>query len=134
MNLRDYITSPSKESGVWISYDGAEFLIAAITRPEYNRALEKHRKGRPLAKLQRDNETAKQIITEALADAVLLDFRGVKDGDSDLAPTRENRLAVLAIPSLREWIVEQASTIANFQAEATAEDAEALKSPSALAH
>ena len=127
MNIREYQTNPEKESGVWIPYDGAEFLIASIARPEYNRALEKHRRGRPLAKLQRDNEAAKTIITEALADAVFLDFRGVKDGDSDLAPTRENRLAILALPPVREWIVEQASTLANFQAEATAEDAEALK-------
>ena len=62
---------------------------------------------------------------EVLAEAVLVDWRGVFDGDKPVQATYQNKLAMLTgyEPS-REFVSEESQNIENWSAEALAEDAE----------
>lgn len=133
MNRRNYQTDAAKKAGVKLPYDGATFTIASQDRPEWTRALDKARSKVSPARLKADPSLAETIVIEALANAVLLTWEGVKDGpagaETDWPPTLENRIAMLTeAPDFRAWVAGQASDMANFKAEVAAEDATAIKS------
>lgn len=129
MNLREHTTDKNKSSkGVWKEFDGAQFLIAASNTPAYTRALSAATKRFPINKIRKDAALAAQAAREAMADAVLLDWKGVNDGPNEVKCTRENKLALLEIEAFRDWLATEAQDVSNFQAEAMAEDAETLKS------
>jgi hypothetical protein len=129
MNLQDYKTDDGKvKEGVWLEYDGAKFLIASSGTPKYTRALQRAFKGVPQHKVRDNPELANKATISAIADTVLLDWQGVKSGETPVPVTRENKLALLAIVPIREWVALESQNLANFRAEALAEDAEELKS------
>lgn len=131
MNIAALRALPELEKdGVWIPYQGAEFRIASGRNDKYTRAL--RRKFDQLSPADRKKPAKTDpLLVEALAEHVLLEWRGeVKDGNADLAPTVENRRALLSIPQFREWVAEQALDVSNFQKEAQEEELSDLKSGS----
>lgn len=131
MDLKDHKTDKTKSAaGVWLTYDGAQFKLAATGTPEYTRAMAKAARKHPTHKVRKDAALAANIAREALADAVVLDWKGVTDQGKEVPCTRENKLALLDIEAFREWVSTEAQDVANFQAEALAEDAAAVKSGS----
>ena len=129
MKLSAVTASPDRVSGVWIKFDdeGCEFKIASTTRPEFNQALDRARRGIPAFQAQK-SESAQRVYATALAEACIIDWKGVQNEDgSDMDCTPENKAKILKVPVLREFVSNAANDISLFQAEATAEDAAELK-------
>lgn len=128
MELTTVTTAANLElEGVWRKFEDAEFLIAGANSPKWQRALRRHGASVSSSKLKNDIPTQENLVIQAMADAILLDWRGnVTMKAKKLAPTRENKIVILSIPTMRNWITDQMNDIANFQQEeAKAEDAEA---------
>jgi len=116
-----------REKGTWITYGDAKFLIRSTDSRQYRRAIMQHAKGKG-GRATKEAESLHEMSIEALADAILLDWENVKENGVPLACTRENKLKVLKIAPIREFIAGEAQDIEAFRKEAEAEDAEAIKS------
>ncbi len=130
MNLKTYATDASKKDGVKLEFDGALFTVASSDRPQWDRALERATKKHSAGARKADPALARTIMIEALANAVLITWEGVKDGEEDFPPTLENKIRILSeTPEFRNWVVRQSDDLANFAAEVAADDVTAIKSP-----
>ena len=116
------------ESGVWVDYDDASFLICSTDSRRYRRVVTKLAKKRNPATMRKDPEAMHEMTVESLAEGILIDWKNVKDGDKDLPPTLENKIRLCEIESIRTFLATEAQDFANFQREALAEDAAELKS------
>lgn len=136
MDITKLQTDEEKAAGVWIKApwsedDGpaAEFCIAYTgTSKTYKRALVRGTRKHSQVELKQKPELAEAITREAIAEGILLDWKNVFEGEKPLPCTKENKLKVLAITEIQEWLFNLANDAANFRAEALAEDADALKS------
>jgi hypothetical protein len=128
MNLKELRTDAAKENGVWIQFDDeTRFKLASRSRPEFTRAYEKARKKIPGFK--RDSaESNMTCLRTAVGEACVLGWENVKDGETVVDFTPANVEMMLKIPAIFDWVVMNVTDVTNFQAEATAEDAETLKS------
>lgn len=111
------------ESGVWLEYDdGIEFLIARANTPGYRGAVKKIQK---IHKRQIDSDTlsdakADKLAAETMADWVLKDWKGLKNGKIDFEYNRENCIAFLSDErylEIRRWIMVQADDLENYRLE-----------------
>lgn len=121
MNIASLRTNAAAENeGVWLEFMGAEFKIASNASTAYRTALAKAGRKHNAATLRLRPDLVDAMNLEAMADGILLDFRGdVKDGEEPLDPkNREHRLRLLRIRAFAEWVAEQSTSIANFQTEA----------------
>lgn len=109
------------EAGTWIEYDnGIEFLIARSNTPAYRKAV-RHMHKR--YKRQIDNETlsdekSDRLMAELMADHILLDWSGLKNGKEEFKYSRENAVAFLSderYAEVRLWIMAQADDLENFR-------------------
>jgi hypothetical protein len=124
MDLIELANDPVKEAeGTWVRYDAkTEFLIAAAGE-KYQRRVRELRD--PILKaLPRGDkitdEIADGIVTQAIADCVLLGWRGLQINGQELPFSKENALAALREKRLRifrAWVLDQASTFENFKLE-----------------
>jgi hypothetical protein len=128
MELKSYKTDEAmKKEGVWVPWDGSEFLIRSTDSAGYRRAVSAAAKKRNPAKVRKDIETQTELGIEAVALGILLDWRGVTDGGEPVECTKEAKLAVLKqVPDLRDFLTTEASDMANFQAEGVVADAESF--------
>lgn len=129
MNIAEL--TPDKDTaaaGVWLPFMGAEFLIASQDTGRYDKALMKNTRKENAAEIRRDPEILTGIVIRTVAETLLLDWKGVKDGATELKPTMENKIKVLKIREFRDWVSSIATDVSNFRAEALAADAEDLKS------
>lgn len=130
LKLSQVTVAPENKNGVWVKFaEGTEFLIASVTRPEFNKALVAARKDYTKFELEKP-ENATAIYSAAVQSACLLNWRGVgeEDGVTEIPFTPENVARIMAVPVLRDFIVQSANDITLFNAEAVAEDAGRLKS------
>jgi hypothetical protein len=127
MDLKKTKTDPKKElEGVWIHFDqDAEMKIARLRNPAALAAFqEKTRFVR--GKLTAEKEAA--VMTEILADFVLLDWKNITEGGVAVPYTKDNARRILTeFPAVRDFILEEAQRVENFLAEVTAEGVEAVK-------
>lgn len=131
MDIQTLTTDSDLEDGVWLNFEGedASFLIASTNRPEYSRAMNRAVKRIGQHKITAKPELATDATIEAMADAVLLDWKGLTANGVEFPCTRENRVKLLKSSRvLREWVSAESSNLTNFQREAMAADAEAVKS------
>lgn len=131
MNLTALRTEADLEKeGVFVRFDDIEFRIASTNTSAYKRAVSRHTKSIPQHKVRHDPSLVDMPLAEAFADTVLLGWKGeLKDGERVLDPmVREDRLTVLKIPQIREWIAGQAGDLGNFQKAEDAAEVDALKS------
>ena len=129
MDINDLRINDTKAEGTWIAYgEEAEFLIASVESKAYQKALQKIGRKYPPHKVRTDPKTQIEIAKRAMAEALVLDFKGVQDQGKALKNTIENRLRILEVPALRNWISDQAQDIANFQNEGETADVDDLKS------
>lgn len=130
MDLRAYRTDrAAEEEGVWIDLDDQTTVrVARSNSKRFAEALNKHRK--PHRQAIRSGtlpeETADAIVIGAIADAVLLDWKGLQEDGKEVPATLENRVRVLSqYPDFRNVVAELAADMANFRAaeiEADAQD------------
>ncbi len=113
------------DAGVWVSYEDCEFKIRSTDSPTYRRVLAKIAKKKNANRLRHDAEAMHEVTVEGLADGILVDWRGnlVDEGKQLDFSNRKHRLAVCEVESIRTFLATEAQDIANFQQEATAEDA-----------
>jgi hypothetical protein len=133
MNLTNFSVSEDKRDGVWLDFEDAQFLVAYAHRPEFNRATARIQKRYPSHKLKADPALYQRMSIEIIADCILLDWKNVFEGTTTLPCTLENKVRLLEIEPFREWISNEARELANFKAEALAEDAAAVKSSNPMA-
>lgn len=120
MNLKYLRTNAAAETeGVWLEFMGAQFKLASAASPAYRAALTKHGRKHSPHEIRRNTELADTINREAMADAILLDWKGdVNDGDEALeAANREHRIRLLQVRPFAEWVASECQNIANFQTE-----------------
>ena len=129
MEITELQADSEKVNGVWIDYgDDAAFLIASADSKPYQRAMAKVTKKYAPHKVRKDTQIQTEIAVESMAQALLLDFKGVNEKGKPMKNTLENRRKILATTVLRNWIADQATDISNFNAEGEAEDVADLKS------
>lgn len=117
------------ESGVWIKGpEGSEFLIRSADSKAYRRALAKLARNEQSAKLRKKPELQLQLTIQAMAQEILIDWRGIEDQGKPLPCTLENKVLLLGVTELRSLISEEAQDIANFRKEGQAADAADIKS------
>lgn len=116
------------ETGVWVDYEDASFLICSTDSKRYRRAVTRIAKKRNPASLRKDPEAMHEVTVESLAEGILIDWKNVKDGETNMPATLENKIRVCGIESIRTFLATEAQDLNNFQREALAEDAADLKS------
>lgn len=113
--------------GIWIPYplvDGIEVKIARFGNKNHEKSLKRLRKPFTAYNKEPSDEQAERITLESLVDAVLLDWRGIKDGDSDVEYSKDVAMQILADPSARDFldfIVKASTDINTFRKERIAE-------------
>ena len=129
MNINDLKIVEEKAAGTWFEYgEGAAFLIASNERTAYQRAVTKATRKYPPHKVKNDPAIQTEIAVAAAAEALLLDFKGLDEDGKAMKNTLENRIKILKVPTLRNWIADKATDLSNFQSEGEASDIAELKS------
>jgi len=114
-------SSQSEVDGIWVTYsEGVEFLIGRAGNANFLRASDRleapHRKQIRLGKLS----TMKQIEIQcrAMAEAILLDWKGIDSSDGPLEYNVENAYSVLRYNiDVRDFVFEYATENENFREE-----------------
>lgn len=130
MNIRTFQTDKSLETeGVWQDVgDGGELLIARLGNKKYQDAVRKRMKPYKQA-IKQDrlpDEVADKIVVTALADHILLDWRGIKDGPDGpvVEYTRETAIAWLTdMPDFRELVLALANDMESYRTADIEDDA-----------
>lgn len=121
------------EAGKWFDYDGARFLIAAFNTPRYQKVLSRIGKKNQAAVRHEKFDTLQTITIEVQAEAILLNWEGVLNGENLFPYSRENALYLLsASMEFRAWVEATSMNLANFVEEQEAADKAALKSVAAM--
>ena len=114
------------ENGVWTDFSGSQLCIANTGNMAYQRELSRlqqpYRK-----KVERgtlDPKTTKHILCKAIADAVLMDWKGVIDGKGkEVKFSKEVAYNALSnSEDLRDFVIDYATNYENYKIE-TVEDA-----------
>lgn len=119
--LRDITADRNKEvQGVWLPVgEGFDVKVARMPNPKFNARLQEL--GRPyrsqLRRGQYDAATVEKLTTEAMAETVLLDWRGLEDDDGNPIPYSQQKAKELLSDnsSFAEIVQELASDYSNFQ-------------------
>lgn len=108
-----------EENGVWQDIgDGASVLVARMGNSrnvlELKRLTAPHKRQIQLGKL--DDEIWKKINIEAIADSILLDWKGVEINGKELPYSKPNAIQVLTdYADFRDVISTLANDMANYQ-------------------
>jgi len=120
MFVLDGIDNDKKKNGFWSDYDGdSSFLIASTSSTAFQLRFSALQKpfSRKIEKNELKPEVSLNILCTALAECVLLDWKGCADSTGkDVPYTYEAALFALKNNDLlREFIQEQAMDISNFE-------------------
>ena len=107
--------------GSWGEFKGARFKIAYATNVRFLRAKSRIEQPfrRQIEKGTFDPKEQQNCLIKALAEAILLDWDGVKDSNKqEVLYTREKAEQALRFDeSLREFVMEYSMSLDNFQSE-----------------
>jgi hypothetical protein len=122
---KTFATDRRKEQeGVWKQIGDAEVKIARANNPKYRAALAKYIKEFVPAgmKTQTDDPNLEKATIYAMADAILLDWKGIAVKGEVLEPSVENARRILTeYPDFREVISQIALDADNFRPDEVAE-------------
>lgn len=135
MNLQSFATDRNAENeGKWFEMEDARFLIGASGNLRHRKAIQKAEKRNRLAVQKRDQAVIEAITIEITVDGLLYGWENVKEGETDLPFTRANAIRVLTqYRMVRDWIMDQALTPANFSTEEAGAERNDIKSGSPVA-
>lgn len=128
MDIAKLATDPKAVDGKWFTFGDAEFKLAYYNRPDFARQTSKVWKRYSKHAIDADPALVLVREIEMMAEAVLIDWKGVTNNGEPVEPTKANKILLLGHAPFREWVTEQAMKFENFAAEAEAEDASTLKS------
>ncbi len=106
------------EQGVWLDYDGSEFLVASSRSHRYRRAVERaHRRYESTIRRKALSSDESDRIMHAIhAETILLDWRGVTEDGKPVAYSKEACMRLLAsVPEFYDWLVEVAANVEVFR-------------------
>jgi hypothetical protein len=117
-----FLNDNDAENGVWVEFfEGASLRIASTENPKYKAALAKQARANKI-KLDGDPhpDTVRlttQITCRAMADHILLDWKGITTGDGKEFPySKANAFEALSkSPQLRDFVSDQAGSATLFQ-------------------
>jgi hypothetical protein len=123
-DLNDFRTDKdAKTNGVWIEFGGnASFKLASFDNAAFTDAFRKATK--PYTDLGRKIPDADQaaIMARCMANHIVLDWKGVYDGDKELkfSVAAAERL-LTEIEMVRDRLIQEARSLENFKAQAREE-------------
>lgn len=109
------------EAGTWVDYQGARFLVAHAGNSKFQRTMARLQKPfrRKLERNEMDPADQKRILIQALGEAILLGWDGVKDASENDVPFSRD-MAVKALSNdegFREFVMETSMDMENFKLE-----------------
>lgn len=111
----------SVNTGVWGEFGNARFKIAHISNLKFQRALARlqqpHRRKIEAGSL--DPKVNKDILAEAMAEGILLDWDQVVDSKKVATPYSKEagKVALLKNVEFRDWVSDFAMNLQNFREE-----------------
>lgn len=108
------------QNGVWVDFGGnAAFKIAPFDNPSFEDAFRKANKPyNDLGKKPNEDEQ-EEIMCRTMAQFIVLDWRGVYDGDDEWPFSRDNAYRLLTeLPRIRNKIMTEAQKLENFKVKA----------------
>ena len=111
--------SRKQSEGVWTSFGGSQFKVAHTSSTKFQRILNRlqapHR--RKIDKGTLDPAISKEILCTAMAEAILLDWKGVVNGKGEeVAYSPEAAIkALMNNEDLREYIQDYSIDLENFR-------------------
>lgn len=123
-DLNDYRTDKNaKAHGVWIEFGGnASFKLASFDNAAFTDSFRKATK--PYTDLGRKIPETDQaaIMAKCMALHIVLDWKGVYDGDVEMLYSVENAERLLTeIEMVRDRLIQEARSLENFKAKAVEE-------------
>jgi hypothetical protein len=113
----------AKAAGVWIEFGGdASFKIASFDNPSFTDAFRKATK--PYSDLGKEipEDDQLEIMARTMSQFVVLDWKGVFDGDKELPYSAENAYRLIKeLEWIRSKLITEAQKLENFRAKATEE-------------
>lgn len=124
MDLIELATDPQKETqGTWVAFDSKTRFYIAASGERYQSRVRELRdpvlKSLPRGEKMPD-AIADGIVTQAMADCILLGWEGLMVNGKELPYSRDAAKAALSDPRLRVfrgWVLDQASQFQNFRLE-----------------
>ena len=114
-----------KTQGVWTTFGGSKFKVCSTGSTRFQRALNRlqapHR--RKIEKGTLDPKISKDILCQAMADSLVLDWKDVVDSSKAEVPYSPEiaQMALSNNDDLREYLLEYAGDLENFRSEEMAE-------------
>lgn len=108
------------QNGVWVDFGGnAAFKIAPFDNPSFEDAFRKANKPyNDLGKKPNEDEQ-EEIMCRTMAQFIVLDWRGVYEGDNEWPFSRDNAYRLLTeLPRIRNKIMTEAQKLENFKVKA----------------
>lgn len=109
------------DEGVWTDFDGSRFRIAHISNSKFQRALARLQQPhmRKIQEGRLDPELNKRLLTQAMAEGVLVGWEGVKTRKGEDVPfsTKAAHAALMSNVEFRDFVSDFATAISNFRAE-----------------
>lgn len=106
------------DEGVWTQYEGSEFKIAYSTNVRFLRLKQRleHPHRRKIENGTIDPAEHRKIMCKAIAEALLLDWRNVSDGDEEVPfSTKAAERALLYDEAFREFVMTFSMELGNFR-------------------
>lgn len=119
MDIKEFYTDEKlEEDGTWVDCgDGLELLVTRLFNDRFTRLMAAKRK--PLGRrVDRDPKLAQDILVAVMAECILLDWKGLKDGDKPIKFSKATALDLMARSrDFRNLVTTCADDAANFHAE-----------------
>ena len=143
MDLSELMTDQTMEKeGVWFTHGDARFRIASENSPAYQRAIQRHTQTAGPMLVRSKPEEMTKVMIQSMADGILLEWEGLTAGGEVVAChvgkgatkeqkelTRANKVKILSVPAMRNWISVCMQDLTRFQAEADADVEKTLGEP-----
>lgn len=108
------------DAGTWADYQGAKFLIAHAGSDRFQRRMQALQKPyrRKMERGEMDPADTRRIMTQAMGEAILLGWEGVKRGEEEVQYSSKLAIQLLTNdPALRDFVMEYSTDLQNFRDE-----------------
>lgn len=119
MDIGNFLTDSALENnGVWRNCGDGRILVASTSSESYKKVFRRllipHETSINLGVA--DEKVLHGLETEAIAEALLLNWEGFTENGVELPYSRENAQRILkSVPRFREHVIREASSIENFR-------------------
>lgn len=108
------------EQGKWFEFRGGEFLISHASNMRFQRAMNRLQKpfGRKVGTPAMDPKDTKTILIQAMAETIVLDWKGIKlNGEDAEYSTKLARMLLTNDPAFQEFAMSVSTELDNFVTE-----------------